>query len=86
VQSFSRALVELKVLKFVTWILPYRVLTLARDDRPRVTIAHTENHQNFNNFISTNMTPIEAVLDSLKSLKPVETPNYAKISKKYGCD
>jgi len=32
------------------------------------------------------MTPIEAALDSLKSLKLGETPNYAKISKKYGCD
>ena len=32
------------------------------------------------------MTPIKAALDSLKSLKPGETPNYAKISKKYGCD
>jgi len=32
------------------------------------------------------MTPIEAALDSLKSLKLRETPNYAKISKKYGCD
>ena len=32
------------------------------------------------------MTPIEAALDSLKLLKPGETPNYAKISKEYGCD
>ena len=32
------------------------------------------------------MTPIEAALDSLKSLKPGETPSYAKILKKYGCD
>ncbi len=32
------------------------------------------------------MTPIEAALDSLKSLKPRETPNYAEILKKYGCD
>ena len=32
------------------------------------------------------MTPIEAALDLLKSLKLGETPNYAKISKKYGRD
>jgi len=32
------------------------------------------------------MTPIEAALDSLKSLKLGETPNYAEILKKYGCD
>ena len=32
------------------------------------------------------MTPIEAALDLLKLLKPRETPNYAKILKKYGCD
>jgi hypothetical protein len=34
----------------------------------------------------TNMTPIEAALDSLKLLKLGETPNYAKILKEYGCD
>jgi uncharacterized protein YerC len=37
-------------------------------------------------FISTNMTPIRAALNSLKLLKPKETPNYTEISKKHGCD
>jgi len=58
----------------------------APDDRPRVTIARTEIIKISIIFISTNMTPIEAALDSLKSLKLGETPNYAEISKKYGCD
>jgi len=58
----------------------------APDDRPRVTIARTEIIKISIIFISTNMTPIEAALDSLKLLKLGETPNYAEISKKYGCD
>ena len=51
----------------------YRVL--ARNDRPRVTIARIK-FQLF--FISTNIAPIKAILDLLESLKPKESYNYTK--------
>ena len=35
---------------------------------------------------SINMTLIEAALDSLKSLKLRESPNYTQIAKDYRCD
>ena len=32
------------------------------------------------------MDPLEAALESLKSLKLGESPNYTQVAKKYGCE
>ena len=54
----------------------------APNDRPRLTIVCIEIIKISIIFISTNIAPIKAALDLLKSLKLRETLNYSKILKK----
>jgi hypothetical protein len=63
---------------------PYRIWS--PDDHPRLTPTPLKYLSKLLIlYNSVNMDPIEAALDSLKSMKVGESPNYSKVAKEFSC-